>query len=57
MLNHGLCQSDDEFDLQIPLGISIALSIRVGTYLGANEPACAKRAALVTTKLIGSIWY
>jgi MATE family multidrug resistance protein len=36
----------------IPFGISVALSIRVGTYLGANEPACARRAALVTMKLI-----
>eukprot|EP00045_Choanoeca_perplexa_P012358 m.134720 g.134720 ORF g.134720 m.134720 type:complete len:656 (+) comp15977_c0_seq3:71-2038(+) len=34
------------FAFMVPLGISVAASIRVGNYLGANDPVRAKRVAL-----------
>lgn len=38
---------------QIPLGVSIAATIRVGNELGAGRPRTAKRAAYVTVGIGG----
>ena len=39
--------------MQIPLGVSIAATIRVGNELGAGRPQTAKRAAYVTVGIGG----
>ena len=39
---------------QIPLGVSIAATIRVGNELGAGRPKTAKRAAYVTVGIGGT---
>ena len=40
--------------MQIPLGVSIAATIRVGNELGAGRPRTAKRAAYVTVGIGGA---
>jgi MATE family multidrug resistance protein len=35
------------FSFMVPLGISVAASVKVGNYLGANDPEGARRVAYV----------
>ncbi|XP_062501920.1 multidrug and toxin extrusion protein 2-like isoform X1 [Corticium candelabrum] len=37
----------------VPLGLALAAAVRVGTFLGANQPTKAKRTAWVSISLVG----
>ena len=39
---------------KVPFGIVLAAAVRVGTFLGANQPTKAKRTAWVSISLVGT---
>ncbi len=42
--------------LQVPFGLSIAITIRVGNELGAGNPSAAKRASYTAIIIISESW-
>ena len=45
--------ANNDMDMQVPLGLSIAANIRVGNELGAGNPLRAKRASYAAFIIAG----